>query len=456
MASSAHSPTSSEYLAYGLLGMPLAMLSLPLYVYLPTFYAETTALSLTTIGFVLLVARLFDILSDPIVGWLNDRYVAQNRSRWRLGRRKLFMLLGLPIILGGIIGLLQPTPQTTALDLFLFSIITYIGWTLLNVPWQAWGAEISRHYHQKSILAASREGFAVIGTVVVLSLPVILGLNNDFAKILEHLLSILWALLPLSLALLLIVVHEPLPSSPSQQPLKSIQTIDSLFTPHSAIKPLLLPYFVNSLANALPATLFILFVTHVLEASESTGLLLLTYFVAALFGLPLWYMLSKRWDKNRTWSISLLLAILSFFVVPFLGAGDVTVFWWICVFSGLALGADVALPASMQADIAQQQANQGNAKTGLLFGLWSLLTKLALALGVGLAFPLLALTGFDLQQPNTLSPDAFVDISPTTMLIVLYAIIPISLKLWVAWRMWHYPFSAIDFHNDWESPDEKR
>ncbi|MGV6809489.1 MAG: MFS transporter [bacterium] len=453
MSASAHTPTTREYMAYGLLGMPLAMLSLPLYVYLPTFYAEITTLSLTTIGLVLLAARLFDMLIDPLIGWLNDRHYTPRTfmRRWHLGRRQWFMLLGLPITLLGLVGLLQPHAHTSAFELLLFSMITYLGWTLLNVPWQAWGAEISRHYHQKSILAASREGFAVIGTVLVLSLPVILGLNNDFAKILALLLYTLWGLLPFSLVILLLVVYEPTPT----RTLKSMQMIGGLIAPHPAIKPLLFPYFVNSLANALPATLFILFVTHVLKASDATGVLLLTYFVAALLGLPLWYLLSKRWDKSRTWSISLLLAIGSFLIVPFLGAGDVTVFWWICVFSGLALGADVALPASMQADIAQQQVSQGNPQTGLLFGLWSLLTKLALALGVGLAFPLLALTGFDVQQPSDLSTNAQLDIPPTTMLMVLYAVIPLVLKLWVAWRMWHYPFAAIDFHDYWESPDEK-
>jgi Na+/melibiose symporter-like transporter len=432
--------TKSQLFAYGLPGMPLAILSLPLYIYLPTFYAEETLLSLTTIGLVLLFARLIDMITDPLTGWLNDHLPA----RWNaLGKRKVFIVAGLPLVLLGVILLLSPTKQTSATELFLYSIITYLGWTLINVPWQAWGAEISRDYHSKSLLSGSREWFAVLGTITALSLPVLLGLGNDATATLASLQNLILILLPLSILVLLLLVKESKAHFQIVHQTAHMKFLGGLLAPHPAVKKLLLPYFINSLANALPATLFILFVTHVLQAKEQIGLLLLIYFVSAMLGLPCWYFMSKRLDKSRTWSIALLIAILSFISVPFLSAGDVNLFITICIVSGFALGADVALPASIQADIAQQLENQGNAQTGLLFGLWSLLSKLALALGVGIAFPLLELSGF--EQTAT-APDGLLTLA------LLYAALPILLKIWVAWKMWHFPFSAIDFHDYWEPP----
>ena len=62
-----------QLLFYGLPGLPLAMLGLPLYVYLPSFYTQEIGLTLSTVGLALLAARSLDVITDPLVGWLNDR-----------------------------------------------------------------------------------------------------------------------------------------------------------------------------------------------------------------------------------------------------------------------------------------------------------------------------------------------------------------------------------------------
>ena len=56
-----------------LLAAALAFGGLPLYVHVPRFYAEQMALGLPTLGAVLLIARAFDSVQDPVIGWLADR-----------------------------------------------------------------------------------------------------------------------------------------------------------------------------------------------------------------------------------------------------------------------------------------------------------------------------------------------------------------------------------------------
>src|SRR5680860_96061 len=90
------------YLAYGLPGVPLAALGLPLYVYLPTFYAETLGLGAAAVGVSLFVARLLDVFTDPAVGWASDRF------RLPFGNRKGLMVLGAPLLLIGIEQLFRP------------------------------------------------------------------------------------------------------------------------------------------------------------------------------------------------------------------------------------------------------------------------------------------------------------------------------------------------------------
>ena len=74
---------------YGLLGLPLAFVALPLYVLLPNHYAREFGVPLATLGAVLLAARLFDALIDPLLGRWSDRLcsVARRAPCWRWARR---------------------------------------------------------------------------------------------------------------------------------------------------------------------------------------------------------------------------------------------------------------------------------------------------------------------------------------------------------------------------------
>ena len=70
-----------DLFSYGLLGLPLAAGTLPVYLFVPTFYAEELGLGLAAVGAVLFWMRLLDVVSDPVIGWLSDR------TKTRFGRR---------------------------------------------------------------------------------------------------------------------------------------------------------------------------------------------------------------------------------------------------------------------------------------------------------------------------------------------------------------------------------
>jgi Na+/melibiose symporter-like transporter len=195
---------------------------------------------------------------------------------------------------------------------------------------------------------------------------------------------------------------------------------------------LIAAYLLNGVANGLPATLFLLFVAHVLERGDLAGPLLLLYFLAGILGIPFWLGLSRRIGKHRAWAWAMIWASLAFAGVPLLGPGDL---WWfvvICGLSGLALGADLALPSSIQADVVDLDwLESGHRRTGLLFALWSMTTKLSLALAVGIAFPLLALLGFDAGTDN--------DAEALFGLAALYGLLPVAIKAAATWLVWNFP-----------------
>ncbi|MEH6727540.1 MAG: MFS transporter, partial [Hyphomicrobiales bacterium] len=155
-------------------------------------------------------------------------------------------------------------------------------------------------------------------------------------------------------------------------------------------------------------------------------------FLCGIIGVPIWLKISARLGKHRTWCVAMLLALPVFLLVLLLGEGDV---WWfgiICILTGLTLGADLTLPASIQADVIDlDTAETGEQRSGLYFAFWGLATKASLALGVGLAFPLLSWAGFDAQADNTSSA--------LFTLALLYGGLPVLLKALAIGLMWNFP-----------------
>ena len=78
--------------AYALPGLPLAALTLPVYIYLPAYYGADLGLGLALTGSVLLFARLFDVVTDPLAGWWSDRVGL------RFGRRRAWVLAAAPLV----------------------------------------------------------------------------------------------------------------------------------------------------------------------------------------------------------------------------------------------------------------------------------------------------------------------------------------------------------------------
>ena len=424
----------TQLFAYGLPGLPLAMLGLPLYVYLPTFYAEDLGLSLALVGTVLLVARALDVITDPLIGLLSDRGIVAG-----LGR-KTFIVLGVPILLLGVEFLFRPGDQASAAHLLLWTLVAYLGWTLVSVPYNAWGAEVPRNYHERTRIAASREGFMILGTFMAVALPALMGIADQADATLARFAGLLWVLVPLAVFIALLHV----PAAPAAPPERSPRGDEwRRLLRNRPARRLLLAYLLNGIANGLPATLFLLFVTHTLKASAWSGPLLAAYFLSGVLALPLWLYLARRIDKQRSWAISMLLACLAFIAVPFLGPGDAELFLIICLVSGLSLGADLALPASIQADVAaDHEARSGRQRSGVLFGLWGMLTKLALALAVGIAFPVLEFSGFSTDRPESAPP--------ALILGLLYGGLPVILKLTAAWLAWGLPRLDTTQHDEKE------
>lgn len=412
-------------IAYALPALPLAALTLPLYVVVPTFYASTVGLSLAVVGQTLFLVRLVDAVSDPVVGLLADRF------RPRFGRRRTWVAAAaVPTAIAAAM-MLTPPEGATAAYLLLWGIVLSCAWTAASIPYTAWGAELARDYHGRTRIAAAREGTVVIGVVVALALPVLVASGEGGAEADGLAALALFVLVALPLATLLAIVVVPEPAETSKTRLGLSASLGHIVRNRPFVR-LVAAFLLNGFANGLPATLFLFFVASVLDASEYAGVLLLVYFVAGVVGIPLWLRLSRRFGKHRTWCGAMLLACAIFAFVPFLGPGDLWLFVAVCVLTGAAVGADLVLPPAIQADVIDvDTASSGEERSGLYFALWGLATKLALALAVGVAFPILEAAGF--------TPGDKGETSGLLALALLYAAVPVVLKLAAIALMWNFP-----------------
>jgi Na+/melibiose symporter-like transporter len=309
--------------------------------------------------------------------------------------------------------------------------VFYLGWTFLQLPYQAWGAELSADYHERARIAATRELFVLAGLLLSLGLP--LALHASLAQALQALALFVLIALPLTALLAVAVVPEPPPDGATSLPLVAGL---KLMARNRPFLRLLLAYLLNGIANGFPATLFFLFARHVLQASEAQAFLLLcVYFAAGLPVMPLWLKLGERLGKHRAWVVAMLWNCPVFIAVMALGPDDFWPFLAICILTGVTLGADLALPPAIQADVVDfDTLESGAQRTGFYFAVWNMATKLAVALAVGIGFPLLTAFGFSTSGPN--GPVAL------TALAALYGLFPVLFKLGAVWVAWGHPIDA--------------
>ncbi len=399
-------------LAYGVLGLPLAFAALPIYVHVPRLYSDGLGVPLATVGFTLLAVRILDALSDPLLGWASDR----------LASRRLLILLSLPLLVMGMYGLLAPPSGAGATWMAAMVFIVTLAFSAATINYGAWGAEIGTTPDERTRIVASREGFALFGVVLAAVLPGMLAVDER-----DGLAALAIVFVPVVLVASVITLRFAPPGRPRRVFRAAILPALAAALAHRPFALLLAVFAVNGIAAAVPASTVLFFVADVIDAARWSGVFLALYFLAGAVSLPVWVRIARRTGKLRAWLASMVLAVVTFVWAWTLGSGDQLAFAAICVLSGMALGADLALPPAMLGDLLARDTHPSEARAGAWFGWWNFVTKANLALAAGLALPLLGVFGY---ASGARDPDALAALS------AVYALVPVGLKLGAAALLW--------------------
>lgn len=408
----------STILVHGSVGMPLAIIGYPLAVYLPPFYAQEMGLNMALMALVLVLARLSDVITDPLMGMISDRW------QTRFGRRKPWLVLGTPLMLLSTVMIFMPPDGVGIWHLLVWTVLMYVGWTMVTLPYGAWGAELSPLYHQRSRVTASREGFVLIGLFVAALAPAIVQamgaryaagdtdgalmqalvwlvgkdgqLGTGYGPILASMGWLLLILLPVTVLMVVSMVREAPP--------RSVQKTDwkkglRILKNNGPFKRLMLVLLIVIIGESFRNAMSVFFMQHVIQIQAYIGAMYLLYFGVGILGIPFWLILGRRIGKHHAFCVATAVSSVSILGMFFLQAGQLVPFAIMFALKGFCFAAFQFLPLSMLADIVDlDTARSKEHRTGLFFAMSGMAQKSAMALGLGLSLGLLALVGFDATQ----------------------------------------------------------
>lgn len=339
--------------AHGSIGIPLAVIGYPLAIWIPAHYSGGLGISLAMVGTILMLARFTDVLTDPIMGEISDRW------RTRFGRRKPWLLVGMPIMMLGVYKLFMP-PEDVGIWYFLtYLTLFFVGSTIIALPHRAWGAELSTDYHQRSRVTASREFFVLGGLMLAALVPMLVEVTADGSGSVVQVFTIIWQdavgaftgdladkkvvnrstltgpvlaglawtillVLPVCVFVVLALVKEPPPTKKDSVPLKEgLRYLWKNGPMRRVLIIALLVVFGEAFRNAVS-----LFFIRDIIGIPTIGAAYFFYFIAGLGAIPFWLWLGRKIGKHRAFMCTLITISGVSFANLFLSYGDYLAFFF--------------------------------------------------------------------------------------------------------------------------------
>ena len=434
---------------YGLVNLPTSIVGLPISLYIPAFYSQNLGLSLAAVGALIALSRISDVVTDPLIG------VASDKLRSRFGRRKPWMVLGMPLKVLSLWMLFVPDSEfavnlwhalggenITNLYLFIWISLLYLGFTIVDLPYRAWGAELSPDYDERSRVTGWREAFGYGGTLMSLVIPLLLAVvlsRPGTANALLGVAIVVVIMMPtLTLPALLWVKEIPVRKPPTNFSWKRGLKIVLAIGPY--VRIFIFIFFLVT-AISMTASLSFFFVQSVMgQGFETYTYFILAYYLSSAFCIPIWFIISKHLGKHRTVVLGIAWLSLWSAFIPLMGPDQFGLFFVVMLLKGSAIGALVFLPASMAADVVDLDTlRTGEQRTGLYFSLWGMVNKGGAAIGVFLATNLAAYYGFDPSAAENTESAKFA-------LACLYSVIPALLACVALTLLWRYPLTRERQH----------
>ncbi len=418
---------------YALPLIPLNAIMLPIFLYVPTYYAQEMGISLALVGALIFLSRIWDGVSDPMIGVLSDK------TRSRFGRRKPWMAIGAVIASISAYFLFLPPGGSGSAYLMVWLVIAYLGWTMVAIPHNALGTEITRNYYQRSKLMAFRDAAEILGFMLVGLAPVVLSIQGErFAGQVLNVLAI-----PLAIMLVLFVIpvllFMPKGYSPEKKELvekKSNRHIVSDFIKNYPYVRLCSAMCCARIGEGMRATLAVIFISYYWGRSDIIAYSILILTIGSLLSVPMWLWLSRKIEKGPTWWMVIALSFCLSPVYFFIDAQNTVLICLLFALTGAVSAGNTLLPSTLLGDVIDLDTLRSRElRAGSHISVWSFLIKLVYAVPVIIVFPVLEAVGFNVKVGAENDADAI------RMVGIIYALGPIVFQLIAAALVWNFPLT---------------
>ncbi len=368
--------------------------------YITKFSTDVLLIAPLAIGVIFGLGRLWDAITDPIVGSFSDR------TRHRLGRRRPWLLASALPIAGFCLMAWAPPRALEGSWLVGWMLVAVLGFntatTMYLVPHQALGAEFAPDYHARTRLFAARQLATTAGLVLAL-----VGGTSLLAGAEDPRSTAFWLALLMSAVCIASIVpstwllREPLQHRDRGGFSLRAAAADVARNPHARL--LYAMVFIEHMGSGASMVVAPFLMHYVVGMPAMIGLIFAFYTGSMFLAIPLWVRVSRRLGKKRTWLLGMGIGITGYAMLFTVGEGDLA---WMCLvvsLTGPASACGTVLGSSIVADVIDaDELATGQRKEGIYYSLYTFLFKTSSAL-------MAMFTGFALQwvgfQPNVEQTD---------------------------------------------------
>ncbi|MFN3513309.1 MAG: MFS transporter [Phenylobacterium sp.] len=391
----------STVFAFAATSLPIQAVVIAVAVYLPRHYASHLGISLAAVGTAFFIVRMIDIPVDGLLGWVMDK----TRTRW--GRYRIWTLIGAPVLMASMYFLFIPPDGVGVGYLIFWVLIMYLGTSILALSHAAWAATLAPAYNDRSRVFSVMTAVGVLGAASVLAIPIINEARG--APDAGNVATMGWFIFAMTpIAVALVVWRTPEWIAP-EVPGHSFRLRDywSLIA-RPTMARLLAADICLALGPGWMSALYLFFFTD--SRGFTTGessILLAIYILAGFAGAPAMGRLAMRISKHRAVMVATTgysAILVSLMAIP---KGSMLVAVFPMFMAGfLAAGFNV-LTRAMTADVADEvRLEQGKERSGLLYAMTTMTTKIAGAFSIGLTFLVLEAVGYVAKEGATNTPEA--------------------------------------------------
>lgn len=413
-----------EIVAFAAPAAPLLAIGLPTIMFLPQHYIRD--LGIEAGAFLFVLARMLDVIIDPLLGGVQDRTVTA------FGRRRFWLTLSCPILMALVYWSFIGLPHgASAIIAGIAVLLLFSAFASMMIAHLGWAGELIPTYHGRTRTLGMVQILSLAGQVGVLALAAyIQAQGGSGADVVNAMGWLLIVSLPITTALAVLTVRErQLPPQAHLSLMASIRAVwDNTFA-----RRVLLADGLFGIAQGIAGTLFVFYFQFVLGFDRDTNTLLFIYFVAGLLGVPLWIWAARRFGKHRAMQGVLLYTAITTLMLLALPPGNFWIVAPIMAIAGLSQGGGILLSRALMADVVDEdELRTGARRSGLYFGLILTTSKLAIAAGP-LSLVILQLIGFDAGLGGANSAPMLHALS------AMFVGAPVVVCLLATWVLQNYP-----------------